>query len=122
MTWQDDAACSGKNPNIFFPERGDSLGMARAKAICATCTVTAACLQRALDESLNSGVHGGLSAKERRLLKATLPKPQRIPEPIRHGTEGGARTHRRRGEKPCSACAEAALIAKQARKRKDTAV
>lgn len=75
MNWRDHAACAGKDPNIFFPTRGDSTAMARAKAICATCPVTDACLQRALDESLNSGVHGGLSAKERRLLKASLPRP-----------------------------------------------
>ncbi len=32
-------------------------------------------------------------------------------QPIRHGTPSGARTHYRRGEKPCEACRSAANLA-----------
>jgi hypothetical protein len=33
------------------------------------------------------------------------------PQPITHGTPSGARTHYRRGEKPCEACRSAANLA-----------
>jgi hypothetical protein len=48
-SWRANAACSGMNPDLFFPERGDVLRVARAKAICFGCPVTAECLQYALD-------------------------------------------------------------------------
>jgi hypothetical protein len=40
------------------------------------------------------------------------------PRPIEHGTEGGARTHYRRGEKPCADCAAAQLRAGRERDRR----
>jgi hypothetical protein len=43
----------------------------------------------------------------------------RGPQPIRHGTEGGARTHQRRGEPSCAACNEAARLAKHERERRE---
>lgn len=58
--WRQDAACKGKDPNIFFAE-----DTSRAKRICATCTVIHECLANAEPD----GVWGGLDEKERRKLK-----------------------------------------------------
>lgn len=38
--------------------------------------------------------------------------------PIRHGSEAGDRTHRRRGEVPCEACSQAARLARLRRARR----
>ena len=40
------------------------------------------------------------------------------PKPISHGTQGGYRTHQRRGEKPCESCAAAYVVARSERRRK----
>jgi hypothetical protein len=47
--WMAQGACAGVDVAVFFPH--DSGGTARAKSICATCIVSAACLQYALDKS-----------------------------------------------------------------------
>jgi WhiB family redox-sensing transcriptional regulator len=63
--WRTDAACHGIDPDVF-PERGDAAGMRAAKAICAGCPVSAACLDYALENHEREGVWGGTAAKERR--------------------------------------------------------
>lgn len=65
--WRDDAACRGQDPNIWLPERGESV--LRAKRICSTCPVADDCLEYALRESITVGIYGGLSEKQRRPLR-----------------------------------------------------
>ena len=65
--WQQHGACRGLDPNLFFPERGESVK--EAKAVCARCPVRAECLQYALDNYKNVGIWGGLSERERRRLR-----------------------------------------------------
>jgi len=61
------AACRDHPAVSWFPGRGEH--PARAKAICATCPVTADCLAFALaDESL-TGIWAATSAGERRVLR-----------------------------------------------------
>lgn len=61
--WRDLAACRGLDPAVFHPEIGQRA--TEAKAVCATCPVTAECLQAAIDECDKFSVRGGLTAKER---------------------------------------------------------
>lgn len=65
--WEDDALCAQIGPEEFFPEKGNSVQ--QAKKICERCDVKPDCLQYALDNGVDSGVWGGLSAQERRRLK-----------------------------------------------------
>lgn len=65
--WQDDAACKGADPGLFFPKRGDDTGP--AKAICRGCPVREACADYALVTVQRSGIWGGLSERERRALR-----------------------------------------------------
>jgi WhiB family redox-sensing transcriptional regulator len=66
--WRDDAACvHHPDPVDFFPERGESLSA--AKAVCGTCSVREECLDYAMQWNHLSGVWGGLSERERRLLR-----------------------------------------------------
>src|SRR5687768_11902853 len=46
MTWMDRANCLGCDPELFFPERGEST--IEAKAVCAGCAVRVECLGFAL--------------------------------------------------------------------------
>jgi len=67
--WQQQGACRGLDPNLFFPERGESVK--EAKAVCAPCPVRAECLDYALENHEALGISGGLSGRERRKLGRT---------------------------------------------------
>jgi len=71
-TWHDLARCAETDPEMFFPEKGESVRP--AKRVCAGCEVQAECLQDALDRGERFGVWGGLSERERRVL-ARQPSP-----------------------------------------------
>ena len=64
--WQDDAACKGMDPNIFYPENHDMRAVGDAKMVCAFCPVREACLQCAIDAGEPHGIWGGVSARTRR--------------------------------------------------------
>ena len=72
--WRDRALCAQTDPELFFPEKGESV--AAAKRVCAGCEVRAECLQYALDHRERFGVWGGLSERERRAL-GQQPSPVR---------------------------------------------
>ena len=65
--WHQHGACRGADPNLFFPERGESVK--EAKAVCARCPVRAECLEYALEQPGEIGIWGGLSERERRQLR-----------------------------------------------------
>jgi WhiB family redox-sensing transcriptional regulator len=69
--WRESAACRGKDPEMFFPERGRSIRA--AMAVCAACPVAAPCLSETLAsdwvEDRTNGIRGGLTAEHRRLLR-----------------------------------------------------
>lgn len=70
--WQERAICSQVDPELFFPNKGQS--SREAKKVCAECPVKAECLEYALTNHLTSGVYGGLSERERSKLKKP-PRP-----------------------------------------------
>ena len=66
------AACSTADPELFFPisSSGPAVHQAkRAKAICARCEIRQACLDYAIDAGPIQGVWGGMTERERRLLR-----------------------------------------------------
>jgi WhiB family transcriptional regulator, redox-sensing transcriptional regulator len=70
--WQAKASCRGPHAAVFFPpshaERKDEKLMReeRAKAICATCSVRAECLDYAIRIHEPHGIWGGLNELERK--------------------------------------------------------
>lgn len=63
MTWMEQAACAGADPDLFFPHvtRGENHNqhkLAEAAAFCRVCPVRAECYQYAYDDRL-TGVWGG---------------------------------------------------------------
>ncbi len=69
--WMQDALCPQVDPEIFFPERGES--PAPAKKVCALCPAREQCLSAALDRGEDEpGVWGGTTQHERR--KMLLPE------------------------------------------------
>ena len=62
--WTADANCTQSDPEVFFPERGQS--SQDAKKICRDCPVTKECLEYAVTEPRQRyGVWGGLTETER---------------------------------------------------------
>lgn len=81
--WMGLAACSDhRHPQLWFPDRGESMGPARA--VCATCPVESDCLAYALRWNIQHGIWGGRSPQERRRLRAGAGRPRRLP--AAHGT------------------------------------
>jgi WhiB family redox-sensing transcriptional regulator len=61
-----NAACAEVDPELFFPEQGESAGA--AKAVCARCEIREACLAYAVRRGEPHGVWGAASVMERRAL------------------------------------------------------
>jgi len=118
--WRKRAACLDEDPELFFPVGAGEAYQPQiddAKAVCARCPVKKVCLEWALDTRQGFGVWGGLDEDERvSLLRREYRARAKRERPIKHGTEGGYRTHHRRGEDPCSACSTAANAAHERRK------
>jgi WhiB family transcriptional regulator, redox-sensing transcriptional regulator len=72
-SWWDRAACQRVDPELFFPvsQFGPARTQAaRAKAVCAACSVRQMCLDYAMATHQVHGVWGGLSEDERHALRA----------------------------------------------------
>lgn len=72
--WMQHGACLGTDVDLFFPERGGNVGS--AKAVCLSggpcgepCPVLDECREYALRHGEKFGVWGGLSERERRVIR-----------------------------------------------------
>lgn len=129
LDWQDFANCTGVDPDLFFPGRGESTR--EAKAVCRGCSVRADCLEYALANGEKFGIWGGMSERERRkvrrnrMIRAQADPSIVVPPPIRElqpcGTEAAYQRHRRAGEPPCDPCREAQNRANAARREATSA-
>ncbi|MDF2741417.1 MAG: WhiB family transcriptional regulator [Actinomycetia bacterium] len=80
QAWLDQAACRDLDPERFFPEPGEQVKAAEAKAICAGCQVRDHCRDLAVKAAggfdADHGVFGGTLPEERSPLRGN-----RFPEP-----------------------------------------
>lgn len=76
------ALCAQVDPELWFPERGES--SEEAKAICRRCPERLPCLSWALEANEEFGVWGGLTAEERGQLHR---RKQADPETYDKGSE-----------------------------------
>jgi WhiB family redox-sensing transcriptional regulator len=68
-SWTQDAACIGVDVAVFFP--GPGATTKEAQAICSRCSVIEPCRDEAVaDPSLDHGIRGGLSARQRKKLRS----------------------------------------------------
>lgn len=65
--WQADAACSGMDPALFYPERGESID--DAVAVCDGCPVQVQCREYGMTE--HYGIWGSLAEQGRRRVRAS---------------------------------------------------
>lgn len=64
--WFKLARCREVDPELFFPEKSDTVTGAQAKRVCMSCEVRVECLEYALDNNELFGIWGGLNPKSRR--------------------------------------------------------
>jgi WhiB family redox-sensing transcriptional regulator len=72
---KDRALCTQTDPEIFYPEQGQT--NKDAKRICAQCPIRARCLEVALANGERFGIWGGLSDKDCRQILAARRKAER---------------------------------------------
>ena len=92
-TWQDKAACRNTDPALFFPVGTTGAAVeqiASAKQVCRTCMSRDACLEFALTTNQDTGIWGGTSEEERRVIRRRMRAeaghihhPKARPEPPR---------------------------------------
>jgi WhiB family redox-sensing transcriptional regulator len=70
--WRTYALCRDTSPELFFPvgTTGPALQqISEARAVCAQCPVSDECLEYALATNQDSGIWGGTSEEDRRVLR-----------------------------------------------------
>ncbi|NUR91631.1 MAG: WhiB family transcriptional regulator [Nonomuraea sp.] len=75
LDWAAHAACQDADPSLFFPitwEERPGRPEERARRVCRSCPVRAACLDWALRTGEPDGMWGGTTPEERRRLRARL--------------------------------------------------
>lgn len=66
-SWREQALCQQTDPELFFPEKGESA--VPAKQVCGRCPVQRDCLDYALANDERFGVWGGTSELDRRRMR-----------------------------------------------------
>jgi WhiB family redox-sensing transcriptional regulator len=72
VDWRDRARCLDEDPDLFFPigSTGPAIVQAdRAKSVCQCCPVVEQCLDWALSNYQDSGIWGGTTEEERRVMR-----------------------------------------------------
>jgi WhiB family transcriptional regulator, redox-sensing transcriptional regulator len=70
--WRAEALCRDTDPELFFPIGTTGAALVQidhARAVCRQCPVQADCLDFALSTNQDSGIWGGTSEEERRILR-----------------------------------------------------
>ena len=79
-SWRTAASCRSTDPDLFFPvgTTGTALDhISAAKSVCRACPVQVPCLDYALETNQDSGIWGGTSEEERRVLRRQYVARQR---------------------------------------------
>jgi WhiB family transcriptional regulator, redox-sensing transcriptional regulator len=74
-TWRTGAICRDTDPELFFPVGTTGYALVqidRAKEVCGQCPVSRDCLDYALETNQDSGIWGGTSEEERRVIRRKL--------------------------------------------------
>jgi WhiB family redox-sensing transcriptional regulator len=79
--WRRDAICRDTDPELFFPVGTTGIALTqidRAKHVCGECPVAQECLEFALETNQDSGIWGGTSEEERRVMRRQAAARNRV--------------------------------------------
>lgn len=68
--WQEEGLCRQVGGDLFYPGKGDPISARAAKSVCRGCPVLVECGEHALEAREPFGIWGGMSERDRRLLRA----------------------------------------------------
>lgn len=71
-TWQDRALCAEVDADMFFPD--SDRDAAAAVQVCSRCDVRRRCLEYAISNDVRYGVWGGLTERDRDLIRKLVNK------------------------------------------------
>jgi WhiB family redox-sensing transcriptional regulator len=94
--WMEHGACIDKNPDLWFPERGDR--GKEAIAICATCPVRVDCLEYAITHHESFGIWGGRNVSQRTRTRRRRAPGEREAQLARIQRQAAAALERKRGQ------------------------
>ena len=66
-SWREKANCAGADAKLFFPDKRTSTKEARQ--LCRECSVLDQCREYALANCITHGIWGGLSERQRRMVR-----------------------------------------------------
>jgi WhiB family redox-sensing transcriptional regulator len=75
--WTEVAECAKPGSTYMYPSKTDSIGIQRAKSLCAACPVRGECLTEAMRINEQHGIWGGLTADERNKLRSNRARAAR---------------------------------------------
>lgn len=111
------ALCAQTDPELFFPEQGQS--PKQAKQVCMCCDVRPECAEHAITAPANPrGVWGATTHHERQQIRRLrgITDEHHDWAATYCGTEAGAKRHWRAGEPVCRRCLDAAAATQRARR------
>lgn len=88
--WRADGVCRQVGGEVFYPEKGDSVSTRAAKSVCMGCPVLVDCREYALEAREPFGIWGGMSARDRRRLRAERDRAAGISHPQAANLKGAA--------------------------------
>lgn len=90
--WRDTAACTTTHPELFFAGGAEEA----AKAVCRDCDVINQCLRFALDNGIDHGTFGGVTARDRRSLQRAISRSGLTPKEISERVRRARQPHQER--------------------------
>ena len=88
--WKTEGLCAEVGGELFFPEKGDLRSARAAKSVCRRCAVIDECREYAMDAHEPYGVWGGMSERDRRLLRAARNREAGVTRPQSANLKGVA--------------------------------
>ena len=76
--WMTQALCAQSDPDAWFPEKGDRVGLPRK--VCQSCPVQTECLTHAINNGEREGIWGGMTGYQRRAFTKGTVSYQDCPE------------------------------------------
>lgn len=115
LEWRRNAACAGRDPELFFPLPQQQNMIKRAKNICARCPVRRQCLEFAIETRSDHGIFGATLPEERRTIRYFGSNPVDMYLGMREscGSFAGYKQHERYSEPKCPSCVNAERVYRQ---------
>lgn len=88
--WRTDGLCRQVDGDLFYPDKGDPISTKAIKAVCLNCPVLVECGEYAVEAREPYGIWGGMSVRDRALLRAERNRAAGVARPQTANLKGVA--------------------------------